>query len=126
MNLTYCKESNMQKLTFKSLFLCALLFVSMPQTSFAVAPANAEPLEDVPPPPKVKDGEVLDEPEVTIRKKGTETVEEYRMHGELYMMKVTPEHGVPYYLHKEDQDGGWVNVGPNKPLSIPKWIIFRF
>ena len=117
----------MQNLTFKSLFLCALLLLSLPQAGFAAAPANAEPLEDVPPPPKVQDGEAIDEePQVTIRKKGKDTVEEYRINGELYMMKVTPEHGVPYYLHKEDQDGGWVNVGPNKPLSVPKWIIFRF
>ncbi len=87
---------------------------------------DAVPFEEVQPPPKVMDGEPLDEPQITIRKKGKETIEEYRIHGELYMMKITPEHGVPYYLHKEDQDGGWVNVGPNPPLSIPKWIIFRF
>ena len=90
-------------------------------------PDNLEPLEEVPPPPKAIDGEVLEgEPQVTIRKKGAETIEEYRINGEMYMMKVTPEHGVPYYLHKEDQQGGWVNIGPNPPLSIPKWIIFRF
>jgi hypothetical protein len=116
----------MQKLTFNSLFLCALLALSLPQITRAETPVNAEPLEDVPPPPKVQDGEPIEEPQVTIRKKGADTIEEYRIHGELYMMKVTPEHGVPYYLHKEDADGGWVNVGPNKPLSIPKWIIFRF
>lgn len=89
-------------------------------------PKDAVPFEEVPPPPKVTDGEPLDEPQVTIRKKGKETIEEYRINGELYMMKITPEHGVPYYLHKEDQEGGWVNVGPNPPLSIPKWVIFRF
>jgi len=42
------------------------------------------------------------------------------------MMKVTPEGGVPYYLHKNDPNGGWVNVGPNPPLSVPHWILFRF
>ena len=89
-------------------------------------PDNLELLEEVPPPPKTIDGEVLEgEPQVTIRKKGAETIEEYRINGEMYMMKVTPEHGVPYYLHKEDQQGGWVNIGPNPPLSIPKWILFR-
>lgn len=90
-------------------------------------PENLEPLEEVPPPPKAIDGEVLEgEPQVTIRKKGKDTIEEYRINGELYMMKVTPEHGVPYYLHKEDSDGAWVNDGPNPPLSVPKWILFRF
>ena len=114
------------KLRFIWLLFCALLAAFAPQPAFAVAPANAVPLEEVPPPPKVQDGEAIDEePQVTIRKKGKDTIEEYRINGELYMMKVTPEGGVPYYLNKQDQDGGWVNVGPNKPLVIPKRIIFR-
>ena len=104
----------------------------------AAQPNNLELLEEIPPPPRVEDGQAMEsaganndnaeaEPQVTIRKKGKDTVEEYRINGELYMMKVTPSGGgVPYYLHKEDQDGGWVNIGPNPPLSIPKWIIFRF
>lgn len=87
---------------------------------------SLEPLEEVPPPPKVMEGEPMEEPQITIRKKGEETIEEYRIHGELYMMKVTPKSGVPYYLHKEDQASDWVNVGPNPPLSVPKWILFRF
>ena len=89
-------------------------------------PKDLQPLEELPP-PTISTEPDPDEPEVTIVKKDNgETVEEYRMNGELYMMKVTPAHGVPYYLHKEDQDGGWTNVGPNPPLAIPKWTIFRF
>jgi hypothetical protein len=115
----------MQKIKHAVVLLCLFL---MPHLALAAnTPDNLEPLEEVPPPPKVVDGEALEgEPQVTIRKKGKDTIEEYRINGELYMMKVTPEHGVPYYLHKEDQDGSWVNSGPNKPMSIPKWIIFRF
>jgi hypothetical protein len=112
----------------RKLRLFYLLLSALPALALA-APANLEPLEEVQPPPKIVDGEALEgepEPQVTIRKKGADTIEEYRINGELYMMKVTPAHGVPYYLHKEDQDGGWVNTGPNPPLSIPKWIIFRF
>ena len=115
----------MQKLKSLALMLCVLL---MPYHVLAAGkPANAQPLEEVPPPPKIVDGEALEaEPQVTIRKKGKETVEEYSVNGQVYMMKVTPEHGVPYYLHKDDQEGGWVNTGPVEPLSIPKWVIFRF
>ncbi len=115
----------MQKLKSLAVMLCVLF---MPHHALAAgSPANAEPLEDVPPPPKIVDGEALEaEPQVTIRKKGKETVEEYSVNGQVYMMKVTPEHGVPYYLHKDDQEGGWVNTGPVEPLSIPKWVIFRF
>jgi Protein of unknown function (DUF2782) len=117
-------ENSMQKLKLLAILLCML---HMPVNVLAATPANAEPLEEVPPPPKIVDGEALEaEPQVTIRKKGKETVEEYSVNGQVYMMKVTPEHGVPYYLHKDDQDGGWVNTGPVEPLAIPKWVIFRF
>ena len=110
----------------QKLKLFYLLFCLLPAIALA-APDNLEPLEAVQPPPKIVDGEALEgEPQITIRKKGVETIQEYRINGELYMMKVTPAHGVPYYLHKEDQGGGWVNTGPNPPLSIPKWVIFRF
>jgi hypothetical protein len=89
------------------------------------SPADLQPLEDIPP-PAISNDENPDEPQITIIKKQGETIEEYRINGQLYMMKVTPEHGVPYYLQKEDQEGGWLNVGPNPPLIIPKWTIFRF
>ena len=89
-------------------------------------PKDLELLEEIPPPTIATEGDP-DEPEVTIVKKDNgETVEEYRINGQLYMMKVTPSNGVPYYLHKEDQEGGWTNAGPNPPLAIPKWTIFRF
>jgi hypothetical protein len=102
-------------------------FCLMPQMLFAATPSDAELLEQVEPPPKVQEGQPLeDEPEVTIRKEGKKTIQEYRLNGELYMMKVTPDHGVPYYLYKEDQQSDWVNVGPNPPLAVPKWTLFRF
>lgn len=91
-------------------------------------PENLEPLPDALPPPGAADAD-LEEPQVTIIKKGEDQVEEYRMHGELYMMKVTPAHGTPYYLMREDQDSGWSRIesGPAAmPPVIPKWILFRF
>ncbi|NBW61243.1 MAG: DUF2782 domain-containing protein [Methylophilaceae bacterium] len=91
-----------------------------------VFPDNLEPLPDALPPPGATDADI-EEPQVTILKKGDDEVEEYRLHGELYMMKITPSHGVPYYLMREDQDGGWSRMdGPTPPPVIPKWILFRF
>ena len=124
------KEASWKNL--KSLLLISLIVqfpLSLMTPSVALAkepPPNLQPLEDIPPPAMSKDGDGVDEPEITIIKKKGETVEEYRINGQLYMMKITPAHGVPYYLHKEDQDGGWVNSGPNPPLVIPKWTLFRF
>jgi hypothetical protein len=90
-------------------------------------PADAEPLPEALPPPAVIEASPSETPEITIVKKGETTFEEYRMNGELYMQKVTPANGKPYYLMKQDQEGGWSKFdGPAPPLVIPKWVIFRF
>ena len=124
----------MQKFKNVILMLCLLPTLLLATNVMAATPKNLELLEEVPSPPNTIDSpsnaanedEGTLEPQITIRKKGSETIEEYRINGEMYMMKVTPAHGVPYYLHKEDSNGAWVNVGPNQPLSVPKWILFRF
>lgn len=54
-------------------------------------------------PPKIVDEEL--EPSVTIRKEGDITYEEYRADGRIYMIKVTPAGGVPFYLLDTDGDG---------------------
>lgn len=114
------------------LLLC-ILPISTMSAAFAAdvaPPKNAEVIDDLTQPPKTLDQTVEDnlvEPQITIKKKGSDTVEEYRINGQLYMMKITPVHGVPYYLQKQDQEGGWSRTdGPSAPLAIPKWIIFRF
>ena len=119
------------KNNWNMLGLMLLASMSLAAPSIATAkepPEDLQPLEEVSPPPVLgKDGEATDEPQITIvKKKNGDTVEEYRLNGQLYMMKVTPSHGVPYYMHREDQEGGWLNDGPNKPLVVPKWTIFRF
>ena len=117
----------MRKIYQKFVFLLALVAVQLPLVALAEAPpAGLQPLEEIPPPTIAGQDQVTDEPQVTIVHKKGETIEEYRINGQLYMMKVTPAHGVPYYMHKEDQNGGWLMDGPNQPLSIPKWTIFRF
>ena len=117
-------KSNVWK---SSALLLALGMMQLPLLVRAEAPpADLQPLEEVPPPPAISNDKNADAPEITIIKKKGETIEEYRINGQLYMMKVTPAHGVPYYLHKEDQNGAWVNDGPTPPMSIPKWTIFRF
>lgn len=109
------------------LFLALSLMLPMIVLAAGATPPDLEPLPDIPPPPKSLDSGDVDEPEVTIIKKDGETIEEYRINGELYMMKITPSHGVPYYLQKEDKEGGWSRFdGPEAPLIIPKWVIFRF
>ena len=108
-----------------SWFLLAALITPL----LAVA-ADKPALEPLPEPPEAPAGFEADpatEPQVTIVKRGEDTIEEYRVNGELYMQKVTPPHGKPYYLVKESLDGGWARMdGPGERLSIPQWVIFKF
>jgi hypothetical protein len=126
----------MRKVSIRSIWknsalLLALVSMQLPLLAAAetpqakTPPADLQPLEDIPP-PAITNDQNADEPQITIIKKKGETIEEYRINGQLYMMKVTPAHGVPYYMHKEDQNGGWLMDGPTQPMSIPKWTIFRF
>jgi hypothetical protein len=66
-------------------------------------PIPAETGEDVPIPPKVQDEQI--QPTVTIREEENRTIEEYRMNGQVYMVKVTPKGGIPYYYVDNDGDG---------------------
>ncbi len=64
-------------------------------------------------------------PDVTIRQEGDRTVEEYRVNGFLYAVKVTPKHGKPYFLVRADGDSNFVRA--DKPdMLIPAWEIFSW
>jgi hypothetical protein len=52
---------------------------------------------------------------------------EYRSKGKLYMVKIDPLAGAPYYLFDSDGDGeldAREDRGPN--LSVPQWLLFRW
>jgi len=65
-----------------------------------IPPANAE---DVPIPPKIQDEQIV--PTVTIREEEEQMIEEYRLDGQIYMVKVTPRGGIPYYYIDTNGDG---------------------
>ena len=90
-------------------------------------PPALQPLPEPPPPPVGAESEPSLEPQVTILKRGEDVVEEYRMNGRLYMIKVTPRHGTPYYL--VDREGNGVfnrqdSLGTD--IQPPMWVIFTF
>lgn len=113
-----------------SIVLTVLMAAAVPTAVMAQAdrPADLQPIPEPPPPPLPLDGgDVTTEPQVTIIQKADERVEEYRMNGKLYMIKVTPSHGVPYYLM--DENGGGVMTrydDLDSGLRVPKWVIFSF
>ena len=108
--------------------LFALLFIPV----LAVAAQLPPDLEDISEPPPAPAGYEPDQanepqPDIVIKKKGEDTVEEYSIGGQVYMQKITPSHGVPYYLVKQSIDGGWARMdGPGDHFAIPQWVIFTF
>ncbi len=111
----------------RSLILLLILgiWVGIGSLAFAQDEAPAPPPQDL--------GEFVDpeegiEPEVTIIQQGSERIEEYRINGQLYMVKVVPSKGLPYYLVDSNGDGNMDmrrnDVDPD--ILVPRWTIFRF
>jgi hypothetical protein len=122
--------------------------------SLAVPVAQAEdPVAALPPPTEVQDSpealETVDPPAAdnslskelnvpesdadveilsSIREDGTK-IEEYSRHGRVYMVKISPPHGLPpYYLYDSDGDGKFERrlLGSHKHIAPPEWVIKRF
>lgn len=110
-------------------FLSSLLLGGFSITAFAAKPVP-ENLEPLPPPPALSAGSdesSVEEPEVTITKETEQTVEEYRVGGRLYMIKITPKHGKPYYLVDDRGDGKFSRQESlDSGLRVPRWIIRNF
>ena len=91
-------------------------------------PQGLGPVPDVPPPPaRVESGEPL-EPDVRIIRKKDATIEEYRINGNLYMIKVIPAIGPPYYLMDQDGDGRMeTNMSElRENYVVPQWVLFSW
>ena len=106
--------------------LLSLLLLS----GFSVAAFAAKPvpdkLEPLPPPPALN-ADTNDEPEVTIIKQTEQTVEEYRAGGRLYMIKIIPKVGKPYYLVDDQGDGKFARMESlDSGLRPPRWVIHKF
>lgn len=112
--------------------LCVLPAAVLAQTDAPPPPIlGDEPRADIPPPPPYLEGtedrEVM-EPEVEIIRRGETTIEEYRINGELYMIRVVPENAPPYYLVDGDGDGQLETrrdeLAPD--FAPPAWVLFRW
>lgn len=109
--------------------LSAFLLLSL----FALAqegpqrPPGLAPVPEPPPPPPGYEPDPSLEPEVTIRQRGEEQVEEFRIGGKLYMIKVTPKYGKPYYLVDQRGDGQFTRMDHlDSGVRPPMWVIQRF
>lgn len=96
-----------------------------------VAPAFAQEDSAQPsPPPAATDAPAPEEdavPDIRIVEKARAQHQEYRLNGRLYMIRVVPKHGKPYYLVDPSGDGLFRrHNGPLEDIAVPQWVLFRF
>ncbi|MEZ5541128.1 MAG: DUF2782 domain-containing protein [Pseudomonadota bacterium] len=111
----------MHKLTTALLFAFAL-----PALAGEMPPPPAPAAEAAPPPATGLEEEI--QPEVRIIKRDDAVVREYRVNGALYMIKVEPRVGAPYYLIDTTGDGN-LNARRSEldpAFVVPSWMIFRW
>ena len=108
-----------------AVILTFVLLASQPLAS--MSQVELQPIPEPPPIPKpVRSGETL-EPDVRIVRGESETVSEYRVNGQVKVIKVQPDVGPAYYLVDTDGDGSIDNravLGPD--LVIPQWVLFSW
>jgi len=102
---------------------CLLAGPALAQDSSKLEPAPEPPAMPEP----VQSGETL-EPEVTIIQRKDSLVQEYRVNGRLYQIKVTPKKGKPYFLVDGDGDGvletRMHELGAD--FLVPQWVLFSW
>ncbi|TDJ17823.1 MAG: DUF2782 domain-containing protein [Gammaproteobacteria bacterium] len=113
-----------------------LLILKLGLSALLIAPVlvfadDQKEFEPVPEPPVLPDpvesGEAL-EPEITIIRRDDAIITEYRVNGNLYMVKIVPAFGPPYYLIDRDGDGqmeGRIN-DIYDDIIVPQWVLFSW
>ncbi len=131
-----CPGEDAAVINLKSALICLLLAVGLPvlaQDAGAPPPPSAQDApgaggflqapEAVPSPVT---GDPV-EPEITIREDADQTVYEYRVRGRLYMVKIQPQIGPPYFLMDTNGDGVLDLRGTSpKDINIPQWVLFTW
>jgi hypothetical protein len=99
---------------------------------FAAASAQTAPVPDPYPeapaiPSATYQGETV-EPEVTIIETERGLIYEYRVRGQLYMVRVQPQVGPPYYLLDTNGDGQLDAQRQDRVWDnfIPQWVLFSW
>lgn len=98
------------------------------------------PAKDAPAPPEVtlqeepvrhsatdKPPAIPEDADVRVIQRDGTMIEEYRVKGRLVMSKVTPKHGVPYYLHYRNANTPPTQTDQaDKEFRVPMWRIGSF
>lgn len=93
-------------------------------------PLTAQPQDAAPPPPPADPATPLDpdlEPQVTITRRGSDTVEEVRVGGRIQYLKVTPRMGRPYFLVPSNSGTQFLRYDSlDTALRPPMWQLFSW
>jgi len=111
----------------KSVILFIPFFILFYLISISVSADEAVPVIESPEiPGSLESGEQI-EPQITIIRQEDKIIEEYRVNNNLYMIKVTPVTGMPYYLIDFDGDGK-LDVRKNEldDVIVPQWVLFTW
>ncbi len=116
--------------------LIGTLALALATVSLAQAPTPQRPTPQPPtgpaaiplPPPLPEIGADPElEPQVTIIRRETETVEEVRVNGQLRYVKVTPRFGLPYYLVPSGNGQAFQRFDSlDTGLRPPMWLLFSW
>lgn len=90
-------------------------------------PAPPPPPIPEPLPPKIQDQDDQIQPQVVIRREEGRTVEEYSIGGMVYMIRIVPEVGPPYYLIDTTGDGNFDSRHEHmEPVRPAHWKIIEW
>ena len=108
------------------LLLICLLFC----ISYSAFAEQSEPAT-IPAPPELPKQIVSGEnmsPDITITRDAKKDITEYRVNGQLYMVKISPKNAPAYYLIDTDGDGELETQQSDlqKGMNIPQWLLFSW
>ncbi len=114
--------------TLLALVLLVAALDAASQSTARTRPPGTIPLDEPPPPPAMVESDPALEPQVTVRREGEQTIQEYRVKGKLYMQRVTPKNGRPYILmdHKGDGTFSKQDNTLDNGVRVPQWVLLEF
>jgi hypothetical protein len=109
--------------------LCWVVGLGLPAAASAQFLEEEDPFLSAPAVPAPPTQAERLEPEVTIIETDEEVIYEYRVRGQVYMVKIEPIAGPPYYLLDTNGDGT-LDVQSERPreaeLALPQWLLFSW
>jgi hypothetical protein len=112
-----------------ALILAVATGAALAQSTARPRPPGTTALEAPPPMPAATDIDpsIESRSEVTTRTEGDQTIQEYRVKGKLFMMRVTPKHGRSYVLVDHKGDGQFARADSlDFGVRVPQWVLLEF